>query len=333
METTLDALTYSFAPKDLPARQRHFNTALVVLGALVLAQIPLLGSTVVVGGSGEATYFVRGTWMHVGTQPFAIAELLASLAGLEDRASALVGGLALSVAMAARWVYAAQQPWTCALQLAATALALVQAMRFLEARGSMHLTTALIFAQASELICARLLSLETVAVAALIAAAAWIDGLVVTLPLAHPKHRGRIFPAELPVMHNSTQALILFTTIFEWTARMIPRVQDIPPAAYAALLLAGIAVINRYVPTTTPRDIVRNWRKEGFGIKGWRSEARMVAHVHRIVERNIYWNTILLGVLWTAARLLAPSASPTTLFLLTGAARRHAPVASLKSLS
>lgn len=26
------------------------------------------------------------------------------------------------------------------------------------------------------------------------------------LPLAHPKHRGRIFPAKLPVMHNSTHA-------------------------------------------------------------------------------------------------------------------------------
>ena len=47
------------------------------------------------------------------------------------------------------------------------------------------------------------------------AAVAWIENINITIPLTHMRYRTQTMSMELPVMYNSTTALIMYYTFIE----------------------------------------------------------------------------------------------------------------------
>ena len=102
----------------------------------------------------------------------------------------------------------------------------------------------------------------------------------------------------------------------------------------AVALFGGLYILNRQLPRVeekTGRDLVRLWKKERYTMKGWRDEKKIGRHVQNIIDRNVFWNTLILFSLWIIGVLFRPPISVTTLFILTSTAKEYVtrPVASL----
>ena len=319
--------------RKVPMRQRHFRTALVVLSALALSHIPLYKSVYEVADVHSAlTFFVRGTLMHIGTQPFALADMAVSLIDKEDKHGRLYG-LGLAICMTLHWVYTTSQHWICAVQLVAVAVAMANAMNYLDVYGSISLSTALIFCNASARIITTFFTPSTLVILALVGIISWLHGLVITVPLTHTRRRTQHISMELPIMYNSTTALILYTTFTETLTTFVPKLavlnqRTIEPSTLltAACLFGAIYHINKHLPEvqqTSGRDLIEAWTRENYVIRGWHSKKRMSLYVQMLVERNIWWNTAILCALWTVALACRPVVLPSTIFILTSTAKQY----------
>ncbi len=309
--------------RKIPMRERHFRTATVVLGAMILSHIPLLNSLYEVETSpGALTFFIRGTMMHLGTQPFALANMGLMIAGQDEKQSNLYG-IGMTVVMALMQ----QQHWTCTLQLVGISILLANAMNYLDVYGSISLSTALIFLNASERFVKEFMTYPTLVVVAIIIAVVWIDQLAVTIPLTHTRRRSQNISMRLPVMYNSTTALILYSTCAEicFPNQIIASVALVP----------AVYIINLQLPDiqkTTAKDLVREWAGENYTIRGWHSKQRMVKYVQGLIDRNIWWNTVLLCGLWAISTACRTSITASTIFLLTSTAKQYVnqPMISLR---
>lgn len=316
--------------KKLPMRQRHFRTSLVVLSALALSHIPLYNSVYeVTEKQSTLTFFVRGTLMHIGTQPFALADMATSARNKNGR----MYGLGLAICMALHWVYTTSQHWICAVQLVAVAIVMANAMNYLDVYGSISLSTALIFCNASARIITTFFTPSTLVIFVLVGIISWLHGLVITIPLTHTRRRAQTISMELPIMYNSTTALILYTTLTETLATFTPQLdvlnqRTIEPSTLltAACLFIAVYVINMQLPEvqqTRGRDLITAWTRDNYAIKGWHSKKRMSLYVQHLIERNIWWNTIILCALWTIALVCKPAVLPSTIFILTSTAKQY----------
>lgn len=329
LEAISDALIIPFdAPRrKLPTRERHFNTGVAVVGALLLAHVPLFMSTVREVGDGTVTYYVRGTLMHLGTQPFAVAHMAAMFLDADDRKHTTALGLLTAVAMAAQWTFATGEYWICGAQLALVALGMAQVMSWLEHRGSASLSTALIFVHAAERMVGALFSWSALFAAILVGVVSWLDGLAVTVPLNHTRRRTQPLSQELPVMYNSTTALIMYSTLTEILGALYAPAHALRHPIYGAPVLFGaVWAINKQLPElheTSGRQLVRAWKKNQLAVKGWRDTGAMTAYVQRLIDRNVWWNTVILCSLWFAAAVFRPAITPTTIFILTATAKQH----------
>lgn len=319
--------------QKVPMRQRHFRTAMVVLSALALSHIPLYKSVYEVTEEQSAlTFFVRGTLMHIGTQPFALADMAVSLVDKEDKNGRMYG-LGLAMCMALHWVYTTSQHWICAVQLVTVAIAMANAMNYLDVYGSISLSTALIFCNASARIITTFFTPSTLVILALVGIISWLHGLVVTVPLTHTRRRTQTISMELPVMYNSTTALILYTTLTETLATFTPKLavlnqRSIEPSTLltAACLFGAVYFINKQLPEvqqTRGRDMITAWTRDNYAIKGWHSKKRMSLYVQRLVERNVWWNTVIICALWAVALVCRPAVLPSTIFILTSTAKQY----------
>ena len=320
----------------IPTREKHFATAISVMIALIFATIPLLyNSTPIKMPDNSVTFRVYGTFMQLGTQPFVFAGMVSGFLfykndELKNRTYVL--GLLFAVINAFQWTIAGQHHWLCCVQLLVVSYGMLQLMCYLDVYGSINFSTALIFAHASENIIKSLLSISTIWTVCLILLVSWLDELVVTIPLTHKKKRGTE-SMPLPLMYNSTSALIMYSTLLESLSMIVPNILTISNYALGwnlfvsvPMLYASVHLINIYVPKLedkTGKDLVQSWKQYGYKIKGWRSDSRMSKHVQSIVDRNISWNSILLCSLWTLGNVFKPSINITTLFILTSTAKRH----------
>lgn len=351
MEYVLDTIsewsTYEFEPprRKIPTREKHFNTIVAVLIGLIFSRIPLIyGTEPVEAADSLVTFRVSGTWMQFGTQPFVFASMAYSLIfdkgeHANKRSKAL--GLLFAAVMSLRWWLWEEHHWFCAFQLMTVAFGLVQAMTYLEDRGSVNLTTALIFAQASESIVSSVFSISILWAIVLIAAVSWIETLVVTVPLTHMTRKSQTVSMPMPVMYNSTTGLVMYFTLIEMLAGVYQPLEilssntiRVQTLVSAAALFVGLYIVNKQIPRVeerTGRHLIRAWQKEKFTIKGWRSESRMAKYIQNIIDRNVFWNTIILFALWCLGVLLKPPVSVTTLFILTTTAKQHVtqPISSL----
>jgi len=41
----------------------------------------------------------------------------------------------------------------------------------------------------------------------------------------------------------------------------------------------------------TGHHLIKQWNKQQYTIKGWRSQQKMAKYIQRIVDRNVFWNT------------------------------------------
>lgn len=351
MESVLDKIAelvvfdFGTPVRKIPMREKHFNTAMVVLLGLVMSHVPLLyGTEPVQLENNLITFRVSGTLMQFGTQPFVFASMAYNLIydrGEHARARSRALGMVCSVLMCLRWTLWEEHHWFCGVQLMAVSVLLLQAMCYLDTRGSVHLSTALIFAQASERILAAAFSLSILWAILLIGAVSWIETLVVTVPLTHLTRKSQTVSMPLPVMYNSTSSLVMYYTLVEmlagvWTPLEILLQRDLTVnTLFAAVaLFGGLYILNRQLPRVeekTGRDLVRMWKKERYTMKGWRDEKKIGRHIQNIIDRNVFWNTLILFSLWLIGVLFRPPISVTTLFILTSTAKEYVtrPVASL----
>jgi len=133
-------------------------------------------------------------------------------------------------------------------------------------------------------------------------------------------------------MYNSTSAFIMYTTLLESLSIILP-IQTISNYTLGwnllvsiPLLYASVHLINTHIPTLEEKTgfhLIKTWKQYGYAIKGWRSDSKMAKYVQSIINRNIFWNSILLCSLWTLGIVLKPSINITTLFILTSTAKRH----------
>jgi preprotein translocase subunit SecY len=343
MEYALDTLEpwviqkFEEPARKIPMREKHFNTAMAVTIALIFSHIPLIyGTEPVETLENTLTFRVMGTWMQLGTQPFVSASLAAGFLfkkGKELRTRSRVLGLIFAVIFAIKWTITGNHHWFCTLQLCMVSYGLLQLITWLDMHGSVNFSTALIFAHASENIVSSVFSLSGWWAISLILLVTWLNGLDVTVPLTHKKYRSQTTSMPLPVLYNSTSALIIYSTVIEALSTLYR------PAAVLAFhrmdstivvtflgVYTGIYFINKLLPSMedkTGRHLIENWKKEGYTMKGWRSDSKMATHVQKIIDRNIYWNTVILCALWSIGTLLPPAANITTLFILSDAAKTH----------
>lgn len=343
METVLDKISeltimnVKKPGRKIPIREKHFNTFMAVLVGLMFSHIPLIYGTEPIQVSDSlVTFRVSGTWMQFGTQPFVFASMAYGLIFENDkhaqsRSRAL--GMIMSSIMCFRWTWWEQHHWFCGIQLMAVSFILLQTMVYLDTYGSVHLSTALIFAQASENILRSVTSFSILWAVALIGLVTWIESLVVTVPLTHLTRKSQTVSMPLPVMYNSTSSLVMYYTLIEMLAGiwaplevLLSRDLSLKTLYAAAALFGGIYLINAQIPRIeekTGRDLIRSWKKQKYTMKGWRDEKKIGRFIQNIIDKNIYWNTIILFGLWAVGVIFKPPISVTTLFILTSTAKQY----------
>jgi preprotein translocase subunit SecY len=335
IDSISDYVLYPFEKvrRQIPERQKHFNTAIFVAIALMLAEIPLVGG-IRVDEQTQATFRVSGTLMQLGTQPFVFASMLTPFLFKKDEKNAdNVLGLLFSIVMAGQWAYN-NGSWFGGIELCAVGWALLQAETYLSTRGSVSPSTALIFANGSRRILSSVYGhpLSFAWTAVLFVVVAWIETLVVTLPLTHIQYRSQTTSMPIPVMYNSTTALVMYYTLVETLANIYPPANVLIAKSPAGMLIAapcfylGTWFINKRLPSfnnRTAKDLVTGWKEQKYALKGWRDPARMYKFVQNIMDRNIRWNTVFLCLLWTCTLLCPPTVSVTTLFIMTSTIMRQ----------
>lgn len=335
IDSISDYVLYPFEKvrRQIPERQKHFNTAIFVAIALMLAEIPLVGG-IRVDEQTQATFRVSGTLMQLGTQPFVFASMLTPVLFKKDEKNAdNVLGLLFSVVMAGQWAYN-NDSWFGGIELCAVGWALLQAETYLSTRGSVSPSTALIFANGSRRILSSVYGhpLSFAWTAVLFVVVAWIETLVVTLPLTHIRYRSQTTSMPIPVMYNSTTALVMYYTLVETLANIYPPANVLIAKSPADMLIAapcfylGTWFINKRLPSfnnRTAKDLVTGWKEQKYALKGWRDPSRMYKFVQNIMDRNIRWNTIFLCLLWTCTLLYPPTVSVTTLFIMASTIMRQ----------
>ena len=351
MEAVLDKISavtvvdFKAPTRKMPMREKHFHTAVAVLVGLVFSHVPLIyGTEPVQMSDSSVTFRVTGTWMQFGTQPFVFASMAYGLIfdkGEHARRRARAMGLICALFMTLRWTWWEGHHWFCGVQLLAVSYGLLVAMCFLDTRGSVPLSTALIFAHASENILRAVFSVSIVWTVLLILAVSWIERLVITVPLTHLTRKSQTLSMPLPVMYNSTTSLVMYYTLVEMLSSvyaplgiLMSRDMSLRTVVAAVALLGGLLVFNgqiHQVEERTGRDLVRGWKKERYGMKGWRSESKMAQFIQKIIDRNVYWNSLILFALWSVGVVFKPPVSVTTLFILTSTAKQYVtrPVSSL----
>jgi len=336
--------------RKISIREKHFNTAMFTLIALMLSEVPLIGGTRT-NEMSEVTFSVAGTLMQLGTQPFVFASMAAPFIFEEPKVVTkgkkkkkkirdttkdnypLLLGLALSWLMSFRWGYAIG--WFAGIQLALVAVCLLQSMIYLRERGSISPSTALIFAHASKriLVSSYYSPARFIWTVLLFGLVAWIESLHVNIQLQHMKLRKHKTAVPLPVMYNSTSALIMYYTLVEcitgWfrPARILLSQQwswtiiiTIP------IMFAAIWFINKKLPKMNNQkasDLVKQWKEQQLSIAGWRDPKRIHKHVQNIVNKNVLWNTIFLCFLWSLGFIYTPAVGVTTLFILLSTIKRQ----------
>lgn len=335
IDSISDYVLYPFEKvrRQIPERQKHFNTAIFVAIALMLAEIPLVGG-IRVDEQTQATFRVSGTLMQLGTQPFVFASMLTPVLFKKDEKNAdNVLGLLFSVVMAGQWAYN-NDSWFGGIELCVVGWALLQAETYLSTRGSVSPSTALIFANGSRRILSSVYGhpLSFAWTAVLFVVVAWIETLVVTLPLTHIRYRSQTTSMPIPVMYNSTTALVMYYTLVETLANIYPPANVLIAKSPADMLIAapcfylGTWFINKRLPSfnnRTAKDLVTGWKEQKYALKGWRDPSRMYKFVQNIMDRNIRWNTVFLCLLWTCTLLYPPTVSVTTLFIMASTIMRQ----------
>lgn len=328
----------------VPLRQKHFTTTIAVVIALVFANIPLFfGTEQVTTYDDSVTFRVYGTWMQLGTQPFVFAGMLSALIFDKNddfKLRTRVLGFIIAVFNAVQWTVASQQSWLCTAQLIFVSYGMLQVLEYLDIYGSVEFSTALIFARAAENIVVSLASTGTIWTVALILIVAWLDGLVVTLPLSYKNGRQRI-SMPLSLMYNSTSALIMYSTALESILMFFPGINMLADYTWGRQLFLSVPCVylavfwlNRHLPEleqTSGRHLVKKWKKDGYKMKGWRKDTSMSQYVQTLIDRNVFWNSIFICVLWSFGHIFKPSTNVTTLFILTSATKRHVDLSNMPS--
>lgn len=342
MDTIEKYVIYPFEKvrRKIPMREKYLNTVVFTIIALIASEIPLING-IRIENNSEVSFKVYGSLMQLGTQPFVFASMVAPLLfDKTDKHHGDILGFLLSIFMALNWAYA-ESNWIGGIQLMAVSYILLQAEVYLKDRGAISPSTALIFANASRRLLMSLFiyPISFIWTVILILSVAWIETLSVTIPLTHMKYRLQTTSMEIPVMYNSTTALIIYYTIVEIVANIYQPVQVLLPNELqwtffvaAPALYLGVYLINNNMAAfneQTGKDLVQNWKKQKYTIKGWRDPKRMYRYVQKIIDRNVNWNTIFICLLWSLGIIYRPSVGITTLFILISTIKRHRPSWSL----
>ena len=340
--------------RNISMREKHFNTAIFTILALMISEIPLIGGTRT-NEMSEVTFSVTGTIMQLGTQPFVFASMAAPYIfdepeditkgkkkkkkkkkKLRDTSKdnyPLLLGLVLSWILSARWGYAIG--WLAGIQLAIVAIGLMHCMVYLRYRGSISPTTSLIFANASKniLMSSYYTPIRFLWTGILCGLVAWIESLHVNIQLQHTKLRKHKVSIPLAVMYNSTSALVMYYTAVEclgawfWPIRLLILQQwSLYLFITIPILFGSLWVINKKLPGMNSQrasDLVKAWKEQQLVIGGWRDPKRIHKHVQAIVDKNVMWNTIFLYILWTLAFIFRPSVGITTLFILLSTVKKQ----------
>lgn len=322
--------------RKIPEREKHFNILLFTIIALIASEIPLFGG-IRSENHSEVTFTVSGTLMQLGTQPFVFASMAAPFIFEETkRNTSNILGLLMSFFMASQWAWM-NSSWTGGIQLCFISWLLLQAEVYLEDRGSVSPSTALIFANAARkvLLSIFLQPLSFIWMFVLVGLVAWIETLNVSVPLTHMKYRHQSTGMELPVMYNSTTALIMYYTLMEtigsWyrpAGIMIAKQFDLTLFLSIPCLYLGVYFINSRLAVfnkQTGRDLVEKWKKQKYTIKGWRDPKKMYRYVQNLIDRNVHWNTVFICALWTLGFIFRPAVGITTLFILISTVKRYQP--------
>lgn len=303
-------------PRKIPIRVKNFYSCLFILIGFAASFVPLYGSTRLPGESGVVTFFRRGTMMHVGMQPYALADMFCPFLFRKNTVEKTrTVSFLLSLVWSAHWTWMNDQAWICFFQLVCMSYAIVYVLGFLDVWGSVSLSAGLIFFHSCDGIFFRFSTLYVLPFGYLVA---WLDRLKITIPLTRIGRKSGPASIELPVMYYGTSPLLMYTTMFE--ALPLPRMWF---PLRALMLYAGVYLIATRVNQARGIDLIRGWRKQKYTIKGWHSEQRMAKYVQSIIDRNVYWNVVFLCVLWTCSAVLNPSISPMTFFVLTSVANRY----------
>lgn len=322
--------------RKIPQREKYLYTTLFTIIALSAAEIPLIGA-IKKESISEVTFKVSGTLMQLGTQPFVFASMVTPLLLDKDNENGTnIIGFLISIFMALHWGIV-ESNWVATIQLCVVAYLLLQSEVYLKERGAISPSTALIFANASKRILLSLFiaPLSFIWALVLMAAVAWIENINITVPLTHMRYRMQTTGMELPVMYNSTTALIMYYTFIEvlgsiWEPAKILLARNLSWGTLfaAPMLYIGVYLINDNLASfnnQTGKDLIQRWKKQKFTLKGWRDPKKMYKYVQNIIDRNVMWNTVFICALWTLGVLYRPSVGITTLFILVGTIKRNRP--------
>lgn len=317
--------------KQLRQREKHFNTVMAGLVCLVLSTVPLYGGTV---ASSEPTSTVTfrsvGTWMHLGTQPFVFASFVHSFVvtkRVQNQSHVL--GFVLSLFQSVQWGMV--NSVLGGIQLGCMSYVLLRMLIWLDTHGSIPLSQVLIFATASrQLVLSVVTPFVFVWNCLLLALVLALESMSVAVPLNHVKTRHQV-SMPIPLLYNSTTALVIYFTVVESLASLIPsavllsnRTVGIHSLVTLPLMFIMVWSLDQKLPRlqkTSAKTLVQQWKKQSYSLKGWRNEGA-VRFVQRIIDNNLKWASCIVFSLWLCGSVLTPSFAITTLFVVVSTAKQ-----------
>jgi hypothetical protein len=317
--------------KQRSLREKHLNTFVVTTLCIILANIPLFRmSNIDDTQMSTVSFRSSNTFMHLGTQPFVFASFVQGFWLVNTtRPQSRVMGFLLSLIQSLQW--GVVNTTVGGVQLVGMSYLLLRAILWLDDHGSIGLSTALIFATASQQM---LLSIVTPVVFAwtclLLGTVTWLESLAVTVPLTHKKSRHQT-SMPIPLLYNSTTALVIYFTMVESMVSLLPplaflnsRTLGLHSLIVLPVMFGTIWVIDKQLPQlqkTTAKTLVNNWKEQSYSLKGWRLEGAS-RFVQKIIDNNVQWGTAIIFLLWLLGSLLPPSCSITTLFIVVATAKQ-----------
>lgn len=316
----------------IPIRQKHFNSLLFTILFYCLSFVPLYELRSESKFNSVVSFSSAGTLMTIGTQPFIFGSMVSKYMDKENP---------YETGMAIGFLASLIQATTIGLKidsilLTCMTIAMYQAQIYIHKKGSVDLSSALIFIRASSGLAISIYQAPSYCITTCITICIclFIDSFVVHIPIKSSVSRyGSSIP--LKMMYNGMTPLITWETSLEGYYSLLVSLGYehiafylIPGYHIVSFILYSFGLITislswQYITKSNGYTMIANWKKEKIHLKGYRSDQAAGKFVNDTINQLVKWNTIFLYGLWLCGMLFPHAIAPTTCLILISVVKEH----------
>ena len=300
LETISDYVVIRFnkSTRLVPFRVRMFHSICITLFYYMLSHVPLYGETDGVDLRGS---FQRpSTWMSLGMSPYALPTIL--FPSMEPHNQRVLAFMFSVVQIVLK--YALSWP---TLQLILVSWCIMETLLWMESRSGVQLASSLIFLGASTESISQGFELGAVWTLVYLSVLCMCMNITVPVPVSHNKTKHRPIGANIPMMYNGTVAITSYFALSDvllWFGVTWPTWIDC--IAQCAFMITMNKVWHR-ITKRGGRSLISKWKKQGYSLKGWRSEEKQSKYVDRVIGQCVHASSIVFAWLTCVSWFAVPS--------------------------